>query len=106
VTLFTAGSDGIIRFIIRVTPRASREGITGLVIDSDGVPTLKVSVTAPDDGGKANKAVLALLAKELGVPRTALTIQTGSAARRKLICLPGDPAVQARLNQWAAKLKA
>jgi uncharacterized protein YggU (UPF0235/DUF167 family) len=102
--LFTAGSDGSIRFIIRVTTRANREGVMGVINDSDGVPTLKLSVNAPAEGGKANRAVLSMLAKELGVARSALQIQTGAADRRKLICLQGDAALLARLNQWAAKL--
>jgi uncharacterized protein YggU (UPF0235/DUF167 family) len=92
--------------MVRVTPKASRERIDGVIIDSDGVPTLKVAVTEVPEGGKANKAVLALLAKEFGVPRTQLTVQTGAADRRKLLRLEGDAAELARLNQWAAALKS
>lgn len=106
MALFTAGSDGIIRFIVRVTPKASRQRIDGIAVDSDGVPMLKVAVTEVPEGGKANKAVLALLAKELDVPRTSLTVQTGAADRRKLICLQAEPAVLGRLNLWAHSLKS
>jgi uncharacterized protein YggU (UPF0235/DUF167 family) len=103
--LFTLGSDSVIRFMVRVTPKASRERIDGMVIDSDGVPLLRVAVTEVPEGGKANKAVLAMLAKELGVAKTQLTVQTGAAERRKLLCLKGDATELARLNKWASSLK-
>ncbi len=104
--LFTSGSDGIIRFMVRVTPKASRQRIDGVIIDADGVPTLKVAVLEVPEGGKANKAVLALLAKEFGVAKKQLTVQTGAAERRKLICLEGDAAELKRLNAWAMALKS
>ncbi len=102
--LFTLGSDGVIRFMVRVTPKASRERIDGVVIDSDGVPLLRIAVTEVPEGGKANKAVLALMAKQLGVAKTQLTVQTGAAERRKLLCLKGDATELARLNKWVASL--
>ena len=50
-------------------------------------------MTAPPDGGKANaEAVLALLAKRLGVPGGALSLVAGAAARWKRIAVAGDPA--------------
>jgi uncharacterized protein len=75
-----------------VTPRARRNAITG-ILETDtetGGPALKVSVTAPPADGKANAAVLALLAKALRVPKSSLSVITGATGRNKLIHIPGD----------------
>lgn len=64
---------------VRVTPRASTERIA---VDSDAV---RVWVTAPPDKGKANKAVIAAVAKAVGVPKSAVTLVRGETAREKLI---------------------
>lgn len=86
-----ADKDGI-RLRLRVTPRARRNAIIG-VLDTGakaGGPALKISVTAPPADGKANAAVLALLAKTLGVPKSTLTVISGATGRNKLIHIPGD----------------
>ena len=49
---------------------------------------LKVSVTAPPERGKANEAVLALLAEILGVPASSLVLTSGAASRDKAILVP------------------
>ena len=53
---------------------------------------IRVSVTAAPEDGKANAAVIALLAKTWRVPRRAITVIRGSAARHKTIRIEGDPA--------------
>lgn len=50
-----------------------------------GGPLLRVRVAAPPDGGKANAAVLKLVARALGVPKSALSIERGVALRDKLV---------------------
>lgn len=72
------------RLSVRLTPRASREGIEGV---RDGV--LQVRVSAPPVDGAANEALLRLLAKRLGVPRSALTIVLGDTARTKVVEVDG-----------------
>jgi len=67
-------------FRIRATPGAARDRIV------PGDP-LRIRVTAPADSGAANAAVLALLAKALGVARTRLTLRRGSTSRVKLVRL-------------------
>jgi hypothetical protein len=52
---------------------------------------LRVRVTAPADAGKANAAVIALLAKACAVSPRAVSIATGAAARRKRIHVAGEP---------------
>ena len=58
---------------MRVTPRSSRDAIEGV----DEAGELRVRVTAPPADGAANAAVARLLAKELGVPKGAVTIAAG-----------------------------
>lgn len=72
-------------FTIRVTPRASANAVAG---ERDGL--LLVRVTAPPVEGKANDAVVALLAKALGTPRGAVQVVRGASARTKRISVPRD----------------
>ena len=48
---------------------------------------LKISVTAVPENGKANAAVIKLLAKALGVQKTSITIASGSKSPRKVVVL-------------------
>ncbi|MBU2963734.1 DUF167 domain-containing protein [Citreicella sp. C3M06] len=63
---------------LRVTPKASRNEIR----DEDGA--LRVYVTTVPEDGKANAAVIKLLAKALGVPKSRLTLLRGATSRDKL----------------------
>jgi uncharacterized protein len=56
----------------------------------DGTSVLRVRVKAVPDRGKANQAVIALLGRLLGVPRSALTITAGETARLKTVLVTGD----------------
>ena len=47
-------------------------------------------MTTPPAAGKANAAVLALLAKGLGVPKSSLSVITGATGSNKLVRIPGD----------------
>lgn len=62
---------------VKATPKASSERI-----DTGGDP-IRVYVTAPPDKGKANAAVVKLLAKALGLPKSRLTLIRGETARDK-----------------------
>lgn len=97
---FAAAADGL-TVTLRVTPRARRERIEGVVADADGGTALKVAVTAPPDGGKANAAVIALLSKAWRVPKSSIAIVRGAADRRKVIRIAGDGAALAeRVAVW------
>ena len=74
-----------------MTPNAGATRIEGVEARDDGSSVLRVRVTAPPDKGKANKAVIALLAKALSVPKSALTITAGETARLKTVRLAGAP---------------
>jgi uncharacterized protein YggU (UPF0235/DUF167 family) len=64
---------------------------------------IRLAVKAAPEDGKANAAVIALLAKALGVRRADLLVQSGATARRKLMRLEGGD-VEA-LNRWALALR-
>ncbi len=99
--LFSATRDGAIQFAIRVSPRSSRQAIEGIVREADGAKLLKIAVNAPPDDGKANKEVLALLAKTIGVAKTRLSLVSGATARKKIVRLEAvDAALLTRLNDW------
>jgi hypothetical protein len=65
---------------ILVQPRASRAKIGPM---HDG--RIKIAVTAPPVDGEANAAVIELLAKRLGVPRSSVEVIAGASSRRKTI---------------------
>jgi uncharacterized protein (TIGR00251 family) len=73
---------------LKVSPKASRNAITGWLGE-----TLKVSVTAAPERGKANDAVEILLAEALGLPRSAVRVVAGQTSRGKRVEIPGlEPA--------------
>lgn len=80
---------------LRVQPRARR---TALEI-ADG--TLKAAVTAPPENGKANDAVIALLAEAWRLPRSSFGIVKGASARAKTVSVAGEPGALAdRIARW------
>jgi uncharacterized protein YggU (UPF0235/DUF167 family) len=74
---------------VRVTPRGGRDGIDGWIRDDAGRLLLKVRVAAAAAEGQANAAVLNLLAKALGRPKSALSLLGGQTARVKRIEVAG-----------------
>ena len=101
----TPVADGV-RVRLRVQPRARRNHVDGVVADADGGCALKVAVTAAPESGAANEAVIALLAGEWGLAKSALTLVSGTADRRKIIKLAGDPQRLARqLTDWIGELE-
>jgi uncharacterized protein len=76
---------------IRVTPRGGRDDIDGLETLADGRMVVKVRVRAIAEGGEANRAVMELLAKALGVPKGKVRLLSGTTSRLKQIAVDGDP---------------
>lgn len=86
--------DGV-ELAIKVVPGSSRDRVAGVLGDA-----LKVSVSAPPEKGKANDAVVDLLAKALGVKRNAVRIVAGHGQPRKTVAIGGvtADAVRSRLG--------
>ncbi|HEU4804763.1 MAG TPA: DUF167 domain-containing protein [Nitrobacter sp.] len=76
---------------LRVTPRGGRDGIDGIEALADGRPVVKVRVRAIAEGGEANRAVMAVLAKALGVRKSDIRILAGATSRLKQVAVGGDP---------------
>lgn len=79
---------------VRVTPRASRDEVVGM---RGGVLAVRVSAPPVDDA--ANRALVKLLAKRAGVPRSRVRIVRGERGRRKLVAIEGaGPEILARMR--------
>jgi hypothetical protein len=80
------------RLAVRLTPRGGADRIDGWGEDAQGRPLLKVRVSAPPVEGEANAALEKLLAKALGLPRSAVSVAAGQTARVKQVQVLGlDP---------------
>ena len=82
-------------FFVRVTPRARNTRIDRVL---DG--QLRVRVTAPPVDGAVNEAVVRLLAGELAIATSAVTIERGHSGRVKLLSVEGVTSEQI-LERWA-----
>ncbi len=97
---FRTARDGLC-IAVRVSPRSAASRIEGIERDAAGHPYFKVKVTAVPEGGKANAAVVALLARAWRVPKRRMRIAAGAASRRKTILIEGgDAALLADLTEW------
>jgi len=93
-------SDGIV-LSVRLTPRASRDSIEGVVVLSDGRAVVQARVRALPSGGEANAALITLVARRLRVPKSAVTIAAGHSARLKRVRIGGDPGTLAKeIEAW------
>jgi uncharacterized protein YggU (UPF0235/DUF167 family) len=63
-------------------------------------------VRAIADGGEANRAVLVLLAKSLGVPKASVSLLSGATSRLKQIAVEGDPAGLVEALRQLASVKS
>lgn len=77
---------------VKVVPKSSRDRVAGWVGDR-----LKVQVTAAPEKGKANAAVIDVLAEALGLPRRAVRITGGETSPQKTVEIDADPGILAKL---------
>jgi uncharacterized protein (TIGR00251 family) len=103
---FTAASNGV-RVRVRLTPRASASRLVGIAPAPDGRVALKVMVTSAAEDGKANAALIALLACAWRVAKSDISIVSGASDRRKMIHVAGTasqllPVLEASLAGLAA----
>jgi len=90
-----AAADGV-RVVVRLSPRARADRVEGIAHLADGAAVLKVSVTAPPAEGRANEALLQVLAKEWDLPRRDLAILGGKKSRNKIVGIAGEPSLLLR----------
>lgn len=96
---WSATPDGL-AILIRLTPRGGRDGLDRTETLADGRQVLRARVRAAPSDGEANAALIALLAKELQVSRSQLSLTAGASARLKRIAVRGDAeALAARLQK-------
>jgi uncharacterized protein len=76
---------------VRVIPRAKHDAVVGVV---DGF--LRIRTTAPPADGKANKAVIKLIAKYLGLPPSRVELLRGQTHRQKHLLIKGPFARRTR----------
>ena len=94
-----ATGDGVL-VPVRLTPKAGHNRIIGVKADAEGTRRLAVSVTAVPEDGKANGALIKLLAKTWKLPKSAISIAAGTTTRAKTVRVAGDPArILRRINQ-------
>ncbi|MCF6199823.1 MAG: DUF167 family protein [Hyphomicrobiaceae bacterium] len=81
-------SNGLLVFF-RLTPNARKDEILGVVETPDG-PVIAAKVRAIPDKGKANKALMALAGKGLGIAKSLITLKSGSKSRLKTLLIEGN----------------
>ena len=83
--------EDVVRFEVRVVPRASRAAIVGVHAGA-----LKISLTSPPIDGAANEALIELLSDALHVPKRVVRIERGTRSRSKSVSVEGVSADQIR----------
>jgi uncharacterized protein (TIGR00251 family) len=76
--------DGSLLLRLHVQPRAAANAMAGLQGDA-----LKLRLTTPPVDGKANKAVIAYLAKFFHLPKSVFSIKSGQQSRTKIVAIHG-----------------
>jgi|TARA_R100000455_G_C6258904_1_gene114475 uncharacterized protein (TIGR00251 family) len=86
---------------IRLTPGAAQNRIEEIFMDGDGRVRLKVKVTAIPEKGKANEALVKLLAKSLKCGKGRIEVAAGKLDRNKTVLVLGDPAeTEIDIKKW------
>jgi len=84
-------SETGLRLFVRLTPKAGQDRLAGSAAGADGRLRVKAAVTAPPEKGRANAALIALLARRLGWPKSRFRVARGQASRDKTIEIAGEP---------------
>jgi uncharacterized protein (TIGR00251 family) len=87
---FRAERNGVTLFV-RLTPKSVKDSIEGVEETDGGRSHLKARVRAVPEDGKANAALVKLLAKRLGLAARDVTIAAGATSRVKQVRISGDP---------------
>jgi uncharacterized protein YggU (UPF0235/DUF167 family) len=100
---WVARPDGL-SLHVRLTPKSSRDALEEVETLADGKCVLKARVRAVPEDGKANAALIALVAKSLKIPASAIRVASGATSRHKVLALDGDGGqLASRLESLARK---
>ena len=78
---------------MRLTPKGGRDAVEGVETLADGRSVLKARVRAAPENGRANAALIALIAATLRIPKSAVSIRAGATSRVKTVFVAGAPAL-------------
>ncbi|MCV3767341.1 DUF167 family protein [Rhizobium sp. TRM95796] len=84
-------TEPFLRLAVRLTPSGGRDAVEGFETDAAGERWLKARVRAAPEDGKANKALVELLAKTLRLPKSSISFQSGETSRKKILRIEADP---------------
>jgi len=92
--------SGGLAIVVRLTPRGGRDAVDGIEQRADGQCVLKARVRAAATEGEANDALIALLARSVGVPPRDVRLVSGASARIKRLTIAGHgPTLAAALEK-------
>ena len=86
---FSLDKHGSSRLTVRVTPRAKRNELGGVVDAGGGRTALAVRLASPPIDGAANAALIGFLATRLDVPKSSVRIVSGETSRLKILRIHG-----------------
>ncbi len=102
---WTPRESGVVLHV-RLTPKSSRDALEGIETLADGACVLKARVRAVPEDGRANDALVTLVAKNLKTPASRIKITSGATARHKTLLLEGDTLeILAKLEQLGTTAK-
>jgi len=88
---------------LRAAPKAGRDEVVGIVANAAGQKALAIKVSKPADKGQANEAVIAALAKAMGISKSSLRLASGETSRDKVVeVVQNEPS----LRHFIEKLKS
>ncbi len=100
----TAEARGV-RVAVRVTPRANSDEVNGVERGADDKLWVIARVRAIPDRNKANVAIAKLIADEIGVAKTSVSVLSGATNRNKILLIEGDPGeLMPMLSAWLEEL--
>lgn len=88
---------------VRAQPNASKDRIEGLGEDASGQTFLKVRVRAVPEKGKANAAIEKLIAKALGLSKSAVSVEKGETLRIKTVRISAGGSIGAAIEALLAR---
>lgn len=96
--------DGV-QLAVRLTPRGGKARFDGLARDANDAAFVRARVGAPPVDGRANRALVRLIARALDVPASRCEIVSGAKARQKIVRITGASAeLAARFDRWLEEI--